>query len=915
MSEAPLKPRTWRPTRLGAFFCRSGRWTIDVQDEFVECRSTKRSLQIPLTELSRVELKTGLIWSKVTLVTPADNFLVAGSPNATAREMSRDLRRASIAARISVLEDHEGPLLSWASSVENVFGLTHWITLEETEDLWASRPASSAFGFNLDEFIRDLGEFTDLEIGMSEAVREALSLTPSGLGGNAEAHNQHFAERESIEYASFFRTVEKSPLNRAQIRACICFDSRVLTVAAAGSGKTSTMIAKAGYALISEIVRSDEILMLAFNADAAKELRQRAAERLGELGVEAEKVNAKTFHKLGLDIIGQATGRKPRVAPWLTQGQDVEAVAEIIADLSQTDPKFRVAWILFRTVFSRNLSGFDEEAEADYWDSATSRAGFRTMQGEVVKSEEERLIADWLFVNGVNYEYERPYEVDTVTPEHGQYQPDFFYPDVQVYHEHFALDESGNPPERFGKEYLEGVRWKRAIHEEHGTTLIETTSFGVRNGDDLGRLQAELEALGIPFEPDADRTISGRTPPPDVEVARIFRVFLIHAKSNRLSIDDLRSRLGAIGGKAFRMRQNTFLFLYEKIAAEWDRRLRAGEYVDFEDMLNLATELVSRGKWKSPFRLVMVDEFQDVSKSRVELAKVLVSGRGRFLFAVGDDWQAINRFAGADVTLMSRFRETFGPARKLTLQETFRSPQPLCDIASDFVLRNPTQIRKKVISAQPVFGAPVQVYPCEDSSRETLLEKHLQALYDKVGRPEHPTGADGTVSALLLGRYNHELPSRMKQWRDGFGDRIRLDFLTIHSAKGLEADYVFIVKMSSGRYSFPSKIEDDPILLLAMPDADDHPFAEERRLFYVALTRARRMVVIYTDERMPSEFLGELRADERVTFAGDPKRTCPACNNGSLVRREGPRSEFLGCSRFPRCRYTKPIDGIPASSQ
>ena len=154
----------------------------------------------------------------------------------------------------------------------------------------------------------------------------------------------------------------------------------------------------------------------------------------------------------------------------------------------------------------------------------------------------------------------------------------------------------------------------------------------------------------------------------------------------------------------------------------------------------------------------------------------------------------------------------------------------------------------------------------------------------------------------------------MRQWRDGFEDRIRLDYLTIHSSKGLEADYVFIVNMSSGKYSFPSTIEDDSILLLAMPDADDYRFAEERRLFYVALTRARRMVVIYSDERMPSAFLDELQADDRVTFAGNKKRPCPSCEKGSLVRREGPYGEFFGCSRFPRCRHAEQLDENPAAS-
>lgn len=330
-------------------------------------------------------------------------------------------------------------------------------------------------------------------------------------------------------------------------------------------------------------------------------------------------------------------------------------------------------------------------------------------------------------------------------------------------------------------------------------------------------------------------------------------------------------------------------------------------------MLNLATDLVERGAWKSPYRLVMVDEFQDVSRARADLVKALMRGEGRTLFAVGDDWQAINRFAGADISIMSHFRENFGSARELLLLETFRSPQFLCDIAGNFVLKNRAQIRKQVISSQPIFGDPVQVCLCDEASREALIEKHLQALFEKVGGAQHPARPDGTVSVLLLGRYNREMPSRLKQWRDSFGGRMRIEFSTIHSAKGLEADYVVVVRMSSGNSSFPSTIEDDAILLLAMPEADELLFAEERRLFYVALTRARRMVVIYCDERLPSPFVSELQSEGRVAFVGARKRLCPSCKRGSLAKRGGPFSDFLGCTRYPLCRFTQPIEEIPAS--
>jgi DNA helicase-4 len=794
--------------------------------------------------------------------------------------------------------------------IERTFDLEHWVTRRETRRLWEGRPTRSEIGFDLEALARDLDDYPDLAFGLDEKRLAALMLTESGLVARVDAHDRAFVERESGRFESYFRTVEKAPLSREQIEACLCFEDRVLTVAAAGSGKTSTLIAKAGYSLLRGLVSPDEILLLAFNADAARGMRQRVAARLGPLSIGAERIRAETFHKLGLEIIGKATGRKPSVAPWVTDGGDVETIAEIIDHLCSEDLAFRAMAGLFRLVLSRDLSAFEEDPDPDFWEGSTNRLGFRTARGEMVKSQEERLIADWSFYNGVNYEYERSYEIDTATADHRQYTPDFYYPDAKLYHEHFALDQSGRPPERFEASYLEGVEWKRSVHRVNGTDLIETTSFGLRQGDDLDRLRTALESRGVVFNPDSDRSIPGREPPSNLEIARKFRVFLIHAKNNRLSVDDLRVRLAASPGRGLRIRQSVFLSLFERISAEWDRRLREGGYVDFEDMLSLATDLVASGRWESPFRLIMVDEFQDVSHSRAALVETLALGEGRLLFAVGDDWQAINRFAGADISIMSRFEESFGEARRLTLSETFRAPQDLCDIAGEFVARNPAQIRKRVVSSQPGFGAPVQVCFCDDASREGLLEKHLQALYDKVGTSEHPARADGTVTALMLGRYNRDAPARLRQWRDSYGDRIRIEFMTIHSSKGLEADYVFLVRMSSGWFSFPSTIEDDPILLLAMPDSDGFRFAEERRLFYVALTRARRKVVIYCDERTPSTFIEELQSDERVVFVGKNERRCPACRRGTLTRRSGPYSEFLGCSGFPRCRHTEPLEGL-----
>ena len=150
------------------------------------------------------------------------------------------------------------------------------------------------------------------------------------------------------------------------------------------------------------------------------------------------------------------------------------------------------------------------------------------------------------------------------------------------------------------------------------------------------------------------------------------------------------------------------------------------------------------------------------------------------------------------------------------------------------------------------------------------------------------------------------MPSRLPRQLD-------VTFRTVHSSKGLEADYVVLPNVSSGTYGFPSEVVDDPILALAMTEADDYPHAEERRLFYVALTRARRHVTLIGVQGLESPFVAELLADNRLELSPlstvDLSEPCPTCGKGVLVvrRRRADGSEFLGCSAFPKCRYTRSV--------
>ncbi|MDG2539218.1 3'-5' exonuclease [Dyella jiangningensis] len=290
----------------------------------------------------------------------------------------------------------------------------------------------------------------------------------------------------------------------------------------------------------------------------------------------------------------------------------------------------------------------------------------------------------------------------------------------------------------------------------------------------------------------------------------------------------------------------------------------------------------------------------------MRLARALIKAPGRHLFAVGDDWQSINRFAGADLSAMTSFEEWFGHGHILRLERTFRCPQSLCDVAGGFVQANPSQLKKRVASDTPSIGPAVRAVEVanEDQIKGALLRLWQQIHQDLAAGKLAPSRGN-KVSIFLLGRYRRDdcyLPS----WAQ-LSDRIDVRFQTVHGSKGLEADYVFLPRLVSGYYSFPSTIADDPVLLLALPAGDDFPFAEERRLFYVALTRARRGVTLVTIQHQHSPFLTELRRTrglEVATIEGEASRTIPCPDpkcDGSLVPRKSRYGPFLGCTNYPRC--------------
>lgn len=895
----------WGSTSWGQIFTSAPPWTLSIEPGALSIVVGKVTHRVPIGAITDFLVTPGLIWAQATISAggheppPLD-----GIPNASAQSMQAAVREAIVAEKARHLADALPEVRDWHAHCLNDWRKERWISGNMLTDWMARRPTSDAIG-NLVN-LHKTAAYAKFANSCADNDQKSLAWFFANIPASVTKRNEDFLARELKACRDFFNQIESSPLTEEQARAVVCFDNRIQLVASAGSGKTSTMVAKAGYALYRGLCPADKILLLAFNAKAADELRERIQARLSAVGLPGDAILAQTFHAFGLRVIGEATKKKPSLAPWLDQGQDLRVLADIVDQLKDRDPAFRTNWDLFRLVFGRSVSNFGAVAEPDYWDSEKRSAGHRTLNGEIVKSQEERMIADWLFYQGVAYQYEGRYKIETATSTHRQYVPDFYYPEIDVYHEHFALDARGQPPPDFTG-YADGVRWKRSLHQQHGTTLWETTSHTVRSGRAWSDLAKWLVAAGVRLDPNPDRPVPGRSPISDEQLVKTVRTFLTHAKSNCLTEADLRARLRSVDQKENPHRDELFIALFLPVWREWERRLRSENLIDFEDMLNLAAEHIEQGRWTPPYELVLADEFQDASRARARLLRALVNRPHRYLCAVGDDWQSINRFAGADLSVMTKFEEWFGPTTRLKLERTFRCPQHLCDVSSTFVQKNPAQIKKVVRSQQQPVGPAINLIevPTEDRIRSGI-EHRLHELHRSLLSGDVPRAKNGRVTVSILGRYNADSQYIAPHWAALFQGTMRIDFKTVHASKGLEADYIILPRVVRGSYGFPSGIEDDPVLRLAMPSGDDFPHAEERRLFYVALTRARRNVSIVTVAHYQSEFITELMKDLNIqptTVDGEATSTqvCPKCKKGVMVPRKSQFGLFYSCSRFPAC--------------
>ena len=851
------------------------------------------SKEIPFKEIETVEVARGWFWGVVRICRASEKEVVSGLSRHDAYTLFDALESARIDWWHRVLDARVGTLRSVHARVSQLVDPPKYMARSVFSDL--EHDAKDVVGQLPSRWPHNLSRSEQIQ--MLKAI-QCFSKDSEGYRVRA---NNTFVVNELGRSRGFFDKIEARPLTDEQRRAVAVDEDRNLVVAAAGSGKTSVIVAKAGWLLQKRYRRPSELLLLAFARDARKEMEQRVRRRLGEEA--AHGITVRTFHSLGMSIIGDAEGKRPTLSK---VAEDYKALLDllkrIVADLL-ADRKFsRILLNWFEDRVEPYKSQHEFQSLGEYWDYIRCHE-IRSLKGEKVKSLEECQIANFLYLNGIPYEYERAYQHDTATPEKRQYQPDFYLSEVQVYIEHFAINAAGDtPPFINRKEYLRSINWKQQLHAKHKTILIETYSHECAAGKLTEKLATKLIAHGVTLSPIPPEKVfaileeQGRINP----FTRLVATFLEHYKGAQLSFKELAQRAVSASDVP---RAKAFLSVFRPIFERYQETLSRSGQIDFHDMINKATEHVEVGRYRSPFGYILVDEFQDISPGRARLLKALLDQSSTAqLFAVGDDWQAIFRFAGSDIAIMREFEERFGNSARVDLETTFRCSDHIATVATKFVLKNQAQIPKKVRSTRQVSGPSVHVgFP----------EKGISLLREALNQIAVDAGPhDGTSTVLLLGRYRHTQPPDMSSLQKQY-PRLCLSYMTVHTSKGLEADYVVVLGVCSGKYGFPTEVTDDPLLDLVLASPEGHPNAEERRLFYVAITRAKRRVFLLADGGSPSPFVQELIKEgyDVTVFGRLPENDvpCPRCVRGYLGRRQNIQngSTFYGCSNWPYCDYTQ----------
>jgi len=764
--------------------------------------------------------------------------------------------------------------------------------MEKLEDIYNSdyRLASE----EEEKFVRKLNNNEYISRYLYQIIEKVNSrIIPEDF--NLDSYNDKIIESEYQKYRDYFDNMYKDidssvHLDKEQIKAILSDEDYSLIIAGAGTGKTTTIVAKVKYLVDIKKIDPSKIVVISYTKKATEELEKRI---VIDFSIPAKVT---TFHSLGLMHIREIFKDrvcyvvddnlrynifldyfKNNIFPYKNK---IREILEIFDDnrinndwlfgryFKENYEKYKTFDEFFESYKKYRLSEIDdlskwilEKVDKQINDSET----IRTIKGEFVKSKGEAIIANFLFQNNIEYQYEKIYE--HLMLDNRVYRPDFTLNlnGESVYLEYFGLSTyKDNELNRYNKIR----RMKEDYHFKNHNKFIKIDYF--KNEDIIKNLERQLVNFGFKLKPMSDIEIFN-TILDNNKLSQFYRyekfiykvINILKTSSKRnvihKEVDRYLNRLSG-NERNIAVKQYEYIIDFYKY---YQNKLYGGmKYgFDFSDMIYYANIYINKiGKDNNlNFKYLIIDEYQDISEERYVLTKSIAKRNSAKIVAVGDDWQSIFAFAGSKIKYIYNFLDYFPGAKLLKISNTYRNSKQLIDYSGTFIMRNDDQIKKELISRKDL-NDPIRFVLFNSGDEYQVLKNLILEIHSK--NKKHNIMILGRTNKIIDGCFNDfqlkdEIGSKIKFI--GYED-IDIDGMTFHKSKGLTADEVILIGLDNNfpsskngqfwlEYLFKSHFQEEKI-----------PYAEERRLFYVALTRTKNYVylLVNRDPGKRSLFINEI---------------------------------------------------------
>ncbi len=669
-----------------------------------------------------------------------------------------------------------------------------------------------------------------------------------------------------------------SALNDKQREAVISEDKRILVLAGAGSGKTKTLLQKIIYLIEEKGVSPANILAITFSKNATNEMIDRLIISADTTGKYERMLVDKSLSKPDKEKERYYQQKKYKWIDGLTVRTFHSFCYNVLRHygVNEFDNKFKIIGYEKRDEENKRLKNVARETVFDVFHNLLKKQCedtdyllklkryildyiidkihkqevkylpkdgkyFTSLDGIKVRSKSEQYIADWFYRHSIKYEYEPLLNVRDFP-----FHPDFYIPDANLYIEHIS-DKSFSTKD------------KEEQFEKGKLLLVKTFESMTKDSALFNHALDKIVKNRLPSNYHNNVSLTYREEfngyHENVKdfVIQIMRITDM-VKVENISLNTVKEN----ASKDQHERVRNFYDLAIPIVEKYINYCTNKSYLDFNDLISRSTSLFQNysdivNKYKNKYQYILVDEFQDVNNLQVDLIKLLLTDQTQ-LFCVGDDWQSIYGFRGSNVSYIVEFENHFPNSRVVKLNLNYRSTQNIVGASNEVIKHNKFKVEKELHSTKK-SEHKIVVYTGSND------EDNFQFCLDRVRELLN----DGLTNEdiLFLYRRTHMFnpdayPKKLSYLKKFCKEGVKVQAKTIHASKGLEAKVVFIIGLTEGYGGFPDIWLEDRIFQVVKKANYDSLMEEERRLFYVAITRAKEKLYLITEKGNESSFLKEI---------------------------------------------------------